>query len=272
VERALRRLSHFVKPKQYRLIEGARYDAAACEIADASMESIGRIDLDCAEAIHDSVEDGVGITEIERETIRLFLKGGSGDVLFIVDDDARVYLLGVLGVGQSADAENANREMLTPPRAVEVRGNAPASALHSALKKAPTLTPRKTSQSGKKKGVAFTPMRRFETRTYVPSPENASPCSDSDDDDDDDDDKDAETFEEDVEEPIAVEAAMLSPLPRGAPSMIHPLSVAMTQSTEFWLQPVRLLDATAACLATLSALFVTQFCIIAHLQASMTPA
>ena len=270
----LRRLADYVRPKHYRIIDGTRYDNAVCDIADRSMERIGRIDLACARTIHQSIEDGPGITPTEIDTIKLLLAGGRADVLFIVDDDARAYFLQVLGVSSSAAAA----ELSTPPHAVEVHRNAPASVLHSALKKAPTtmtsaLKRPIAAPSTKKKGVVFTPARRFEMRTYVPSPEsNSSLRSDETDSDEDaaaaaadDDDEGDDGSEKTSKLPdVAIEVR-----PSALGAFLQRLKFALAKSGEFWLAPVSVYDTVAACLVTLTVLLIAHFCIVASYHATL---
>lgn len=256
------RLTDYVRPKQYRIIDGVRYDNEVCELADRCMERLGRIDLACAKSIRQSIEDGRGITATEIDTIKLLLAGGRADVLFIVDDDARAYFLQVLGVSSSAMAE-----LSTPPHAVEVHRNAPASALHSALKKAPmTMTSALknpvAAPSTRKKGVVFTPARRFEMRTYVPSPESDSLRSDET--DSDDDSEPVVEHDEPLKPPVVTDTR-----PSALGVFIRRIRLAFAHTSEFWLTPVSVYDTIAACFFTLTVLLVAHFCIIASYYSTL---
>lgn len=277
--RLLRELSNIGRKKQYRIIDGKKYDDAACCIADDSMERIGRIDLACAKVIIMRVRDGGsrwGITDIEYDTIRLFLAGGRDDVLFIVDEDARAYFLEVLGT-QVAD----NKDETTPPTKVKVRRQAPASALQSALKN-PTPAPKSAT---KKKGVNFTPAKKFELRTYFPSPSPSGSFSDSEE-EEEEEEKEAESEPEPVqeeeeeeeeeseseseEEEEPVKAKPVNAIRAG--STIPHIMTAFHRSMQFWMTPVSILDTAAACLVTLAILLIAQFMIIAYFEATIAPA
>lgn len=277
--RLLRELSNFGRKKQYRIIDGKKYDDVACCIADDSMERIGRIDLACAKAIIISVRDGGsrwGITDIEYDTIRLFLAGGRDDVLFIVDEDARAYFLEVLGT-QAAD----NKDETTPPTKVKVRRQAPASALQSALK---NPTPAMKS-AAKKKGVNFTPAKKFELRTYFPSPSPSGSFGDSEEEEEEEEEaepepepepvqeeeeeEESESESEEEEEPVKA----IKPVKAiRAGSTIPHIMTAFHRSMQFWMTPVSILDTAAACLVTLAILLIAQFMIIAYFEATITPA
>jgi len=259
-------LRDYARPKQYRVIDGVKYDAAVCELANRSMEHIGRIDLACARDIVESVKDGAVITPTEVATLQMLIAGGREDVLFIVDEDARVCLLKCMGISSKVVAKTS-----ASPSAVEVQRNAPASSLHSALKKVPMSALKKpiAAPSTKKKGVVFTPARRFETRTYVPSPENSTPYSDASDSDDDDYGTpvvEEEVIEEQLEPKWSARKGAYTK-PR------TPLNVrfvrAVKKSSEFWLMPVSVYDTVAACLCTITTLCLVHFGIVAWFQATI---
>ena len=275
--RLLRELSNIGRKKHYRIIDGKKYDDSACCIADDSMERIGRIDLACAKEIIISVRDGGsrwGITDIEYDTIRLFLAGGRDDVLFIVDEDARAYFLEVLGT-QAAD----NKDETTPPTKVKVRRQAPASALQSALK---NPTPAMKS-AAKKKGVNFTPAKKFELRTYFPSPSPSGSVNDSEEEEEEEEEavpepepvqeeeeeEESESESEEEEEPVKA----IKPVKaiRAGSTTPH-IMTAFHRSMQFWMTPVSILDTAAACLVTLAILLIAQFMIIAYFEATITPA
>ena len=273
--RLLRELSNFGRRRQYRIIDGKKYDDAACCIADDSMERIGRIDLACAKVIIMSIRDGGsrwGITDIEYDTIRLFLAGGRDDVLFIVDEDARAYFLEVLGT-HATD----NNDETTPPTKVKVRRQAPASVLQSALK---NPTPAMKS-AAKKKGVNFTPAKKFELRTYFPSPSPSGSVSDSEEEEEEEEadlepepvqeeeeEEESESESEEEEEPVKA----IKPKAVRAGATIPHIMTAFHRSMQFWMTPVSILDTAAACLVTLAILLIAQFMIIAYFEATITPA
>jgi len=273
----LTHLKKLVRRKQYRYIDGARFDEDACNIADESMERIGRIDLECAKTIHTAILDGGsrwGITNTEYATVRLFIDGGRDDVLYICDDDAKLYLLNVLGTQAVEEAAN-----VTPPTKVHVR-QAPASALQSALKNPPPSALKTNAKSAKKKGVIFTPSRRFQTRTYVPSPTSGN--SDEDFEDDTTDEEEEETNDdatdsrleetredEDEEEDVEPRRAMDDDaMVVYAPSIM----TAFYDSMQFWMTPVSVLDTAAACIMTLAVFCVAHVAIIATFEATIAPA
>lgn len=270
-----------VRPKFYRYIDSQRYDEKACEIADDCMERIGRINLECAKEIHESILDGGsrwGITSTEFATIQLFLDGGRDDVLYICDDDARMYLLDILGTKAIEETEN-----VTPPTKVQVRRQSPASALQSALKNPPPSALRHAAaKSVKKKGVNFTPAKRFELRTYIPSPTSGNTSEEEIDDDDDDDEvevlteQDEEMVEEEADEVDEDEQIVeVATTKRSSVRMITysrpSIMTAFYRSMQFWMTPVSVLDTAAACLATAASFLVAHVFIIAALEATITP-
>ena len=272
-------LKKLVRRKQYRYIDGERFDEDACNIADDSMERIGRIDLECAKSIHASILDGGsrwGITATEYATVRLFIDGGRDDVLYICDDDAKLYLLNVLGTQAVEEAAN-----VTPPTKVHVR-QAPASALQSALKNPPPSALKTAAKSAaKKKGVIFTPSRRFQTRTYVPSPTSGNSDEEVEDDTDEeeetnDDDVDDSRLEETREEDDEEEDQDFEPIKRASDDALTvyapSIMTAFYDSMQFWMTPVSVLDTAAACIVTLAVFCVAHVAIIATFEATIAPA
>ena len=272
-------LKKLVRRKQYRYIDGGRFDEDACNIADDSMERIGRIDLECAKTIHASILDGGsrwGITATEYATVRLFIDGGRDDVLYICDDDAKLYLLNVLGTQAVEEAAN-----VTPPTKVHVR-QAPASALQSALKNPPPSALKTAAKSAaKKKGVIFTPSRRFQTRTYVPSPTSGNSDEEVEDDTDEeeetnDDDVDDSRLEETREEDDEEEDEDFEPIKRASDDALTvyapSIMTAFYDSMQFWMTPVSVLDTAAACIVTLAVFCVAHVAIIATFEATIAPA
>ena len=272
-------LKKLVRRKQYRYVDGRRFDEDACNIADDSMERIGRIDLECAKSIHASILDGGsrwGITATEYATVRLFIDGGRDDVLYICDDDAKLYLLNVLGTQAVEEAAN-----VTPPTKVHVR-QAPASALQSALKNPPPSALKTAAKSAaKKKGVIFTPSRRFQTRTYVPSPTSGNSDEEVEDDTDEeeetnDDDVDDSRLEETREEDDEEEDEDFEPIKRASDDALTvyapSIMTAFYDSMQFWMTPVSVLDTAAACIVTLAVFCVAHVAIIATFEATIAPA
>ena len=271
-------LKKLVRRKQYRYVDGRRFDEDACNIADDSMERIGRIDLECAKTIHASILDGGsrwGITATEYATVRLFIDGGRDDVLYICDDDAKLYLLNVLGTQAVEEAAN-----VTPPTKVHVR-QAPASALQSALKNPPPSALKTAAKSAaKKKGVIFTPSRRFQTRTYVPSPTSGNSDeeveNDTDEEDETNDDVVDSRLEETREEDDEEEDEDFEPIKRASDDALTvyapSIMTAFYDSMQFWMTPVSVLDTAAACIVTLAVFCVAHVAIIAMFEATIAPA
>ena len=273
----LTHLIKLVRRKQYRYIDGARFDEDACNIADESMERIGRIDLECAKTIHTAILEGGsrwGITNTEYATVRLFIDGGRDDVLYICDNDAKLYLLNVLGTQAVEEAAN-----VTPPTKVHVR-QAPASALQSALKNPPPSALKTNAKSAKKKGVIFTPSRRFQTRTYVPSPTSGNSEEEFEDDTTDEEEEETnddatdsrleETREDEDEEDVEPtrRATDDDAMVVYAPSIM----TAFYDSMQFWMTPVSVLDTAAACIMTLAVFCVAHVSVIATFEATIAPA
>jgi len=262
--RVLSPLRKLVKRNKYRYIDGHKYLEEACALGEECMERVGRVDLACARDIHKSLDGGLlwGMTSTEYATVRLILDGGRDDVLFICDDDARAYLLSVLG--SSVREETAN---VTPPTKVHVHRQAPESALQSALKNAPPSVFR-NARSAKKKGVNFTPAKRFETRTYVPSPSSGN----SDDDDDEEDDSSEEEEREDAT-PVVEEEEEEFVVAKSTPQRVVRLrgSVEIIQYfLQIWWTPVTVLDTIMACLITVGSLLLVHNLVMFYLVVSMT--
>ena len=269
--RILSPLRKLVRRKEYRYIDSLKYDEKACSIAEECMERIGRVDLKCAKEIHESLDGALfwGITSIEYVTIKLILDGGRDDVLFICDDDARAYLLDVLG--SKAQQEAAN---VTPPPTVTVHHQqAPATELQSALKVPPPSALKQSIKSMKRTGVKFTPAKRFETRTYIPSPTSGNS-------------EHEDSSDEDVEETpdeVVIESEEEDAPPEMVKTKTHNVRTRVFHLREtfivkvfmctlqMFIEPVTVIDTIAACLITLAVLLIVHFFVIAVLVYSMAP-
>lgn len=260
--RMLSPLRKLVKRTKYRYIDGHKYLEEACALGEECMERVGRVDLACAREIHKSLDGGLlwGITSTEYATIRLILDGGRDDVLFICDDDARAYLLSVLGSSVREEAAS-----VTPPTQVHVRKQAPESVLQSALKNPPPSASR-NARSAKKKGVNFTPAKRFEMRTYVPSPSSGN--SDEDDSSEEEERQDPTPVEEEEEEEEEFVVAA-KPTPRHVVRLGGSVEIVQ-YFLHIWWTPVTVLDTIMACLITVGSLLLVHNLVIAYLIVSMT--
>jgi hypothetical protein len=208
-----------------------------------------------------------------------------------------VYLLDVLGNRAIAETEN-----LTPPTKVQVRRQSPASALQSALKNPPPSALRQpAAKSAKTKGVNFTPAKRFELRTYIPSPTSGNTSTEEDDDEqvggsveqseEEEDEQEEEEREEEGESEEDIEGednergdegdegknlaqvsttklSSMRKITYSRPSIM----TAFHHNIQFWMTPVSVLDTAAACLATAASFLVAHLFIIAALEATITPA
>ena len=81
------------KSKQYRFVNGTRYDDKALLIADDALASRGKIGLSDARAVFESVLDGPGVTKTELDTLAFVANGGEGGNSFHVVQSARTFLL-----------------------------------------------------------------------------------------------------------------------------------------------------------------------------------
>ena len=80
--------------KQYRQIDGARYDDKALGVADDAVKARGKIALSDARKVFESVLDGPGITRVEYDTLAFVANGGADGAQYRVVASAKAFLLG----------------------------------------------------------------------------------------------------------------------------------------------------------------------------------
>ena len=79
--------------KQYRQIDGVRYDDKALGVADDAVKARGKIALSDARKVFESVLDGPGITRTEYETLAFVANGGENGAQYRVVASAKAFLL-----------------------------------------------------------------------------------------------------------------------------------------------------------------------------------
>ena len=80
--------------KQYRQIDGVRYDDKALVVADDAVKARGKIALSDARKVFESVLDGPGITRVEYDTLAFVANGGADGAQYRVVASAKAFLLG----------------------------------------------------------------------------------------------------------------------------------------------------------------------------------
>ena len=90
--------------KQYRQIDGVRYDDKALRVADDAVKARGKIALSDARRVFESVLDGPGITRAEVDTLAFVANGGENGARYRVVPSAKAFLL---GKANEEDAEAA---------------------------------------------------------------------------------------------------------------------------------------------------------------------
>ena len=171
--------------KQYRQIDGVRYDDKALGVADDAVKARGKITLSDARKVFESVLDGPGITRTEYDTLAFVANGGENGAQYRVVASAKAFLLTEATRRDASSSEDAATTVKKRKR----RKNETAATGTTTEKKArrasrlqsretetrSVTTPRRTSKRG----------REFETERFSASP--TRPTGDGDEDDAEDD-------------------------------------------------------------------------------------
>jgi len=170
--------------KQYRQIDGVRYDDKALGVADDAVKARGKITLSDARKVFESVLDGPGITRTEYDTLAFVANGGENGAQYRVVASAKAFLLteAMADASSSEDAATTVKKRKRRKNETAATGTTTekkarrASRLQSRETETRTVTtPRRTSKRG----------REFETERFSASP--TRPTGDGDEDDAEDD-------------------------------------------------------------------------------------
>lgn len=137
--------------KQYRQIDGVRYDDKALVVADDAVKARGKIALSDARKVFESVLDGPGITRVEYDTLAFVANGGADGAQYRVVASAKAFLLGKM-VDDVEDAATTVKKKKRKRVSLERDANSPNS---------PAATT--TTTATKRKKTRETIVRRPET-------------------------------------------------------------------------------------------------------------
>ena len=137
--------------KQYRQIDGVRYDDKALGVADDAVKARGKIALSDARKVFESVLDGPGITRVEYDTLAFVANGGADGAQYHVVASAKAFLLGKM-VDDVEDAATTVKKKKRKRVSLERDANSPNS---------PAATT--TTTTTKRKKTIETIVRRPET-------------------------------------------------------------------------------------------------------------
>ena len=135
--------------KQYRQIDGVRYDDKALGVADDAVKARGKIALSDARKVFESVLDGPGITRVEYDTLAFVANGGADGAQYRVVASAKAFLLGKM-VDDVEDAATTVKKKKRKRVSLERDANSPNS-------------PAATTTTTKRKKTIETIVRRPET-------------------------------------------------------------------------------------------------------------
>jgi len=170
--------------KQYRQIDGVRYDDKALGVADDAVKARGKITLSDARKVFESVLDGPGITRTEYDTLAFVANGGENGAQYRVVASAKAFLLtkAIADASSSEDAATTVKKRKRRKNETAATGTTTekkarrASRLQSRETETRTVTtPRRMSKRG----------REFETERFSASPTRLTGDGDEDDADDD---------------------------------------------------------------------------------------
>jgi hypothetical protein len=172
-----------IPAKQYRQIDGVRYDDKALGVADDAVKARGKITLSDARKVFESVLDGPGITRTEYDTLAFVANGGENGAQYRVVASAKAFLLTEATRRDASSEEDAATTVKKRKRrknetaatgTTTEKKTRRASRLQSRETETRSVTtPRRTSKRG----------REFETERFSASP--TRPTGDGDDADDD---------------------------------------------------------------------------------------
>ena len=131
--------------KQYRQIDGVRYDDKALGVADDAVKARGKIALSDARKVFESVLDGPGITRVEYDTLAFVANGGADGAQYRVVASAKAFLLGKM-VDDVEDAattvKKKKRKRVSLERDANSPTNSPAAATTKRKKTRETIVRR----------------------------------------------------------------------------------------------------------------------------------
>ena len=157
--------------KQYRQIDGVRYDDKALGVADDAVKARGKIALSDARKVFESVLDGPGITRTEYETLAFVANGGENGAQYRVVASAKAFLL-TKAIADASSEEDAattvkkrkrKNEAAATGTTTQKKTRRRASRLQSRVTETRVTTPRRTSKRG----------RDAETERFSASPTKA---------------------------------------------------------------------------------------------------
>jgi hypothetical protein len=138
--------------KQYRQIDGVRYDDKALVVADDAVKARGKIALSDARKVFESVLDGPGITRVEYDTLAFVANGGADGAQYRVVASAKAFLLGKM-VDDVEDAATTVKKKKRKRVSLERDANSPTNSPAAAA----------TTTTTKRKKTRETIVRRPET-------------------------------------------------------------------------------------------------------------
>ena len=172
--------------KQYRQIDGVRYDDKALGVADDAVKARGKITLSDARKVFESVLDGPGITRTEYDTLAFVANGGENGAQYRVVASAKAFLL-TKAIADASSSEDAATTVKKRKR----RKNETAATGTTTEKKARRASRLQSRETETTRRVT-TPRRmskrggEFETERFSASP--TRPTGEKGDEDDADDD------------------------------------------------------------------------------------
>ena len=153
--------------KQYRQIDGVRYDDKALGVADDAVKARGKIVLSDARKVFESVLDGPGITRVEYDTLAFVANGGADGAQYRVVASAKAFLLGKMVDDDATAEKSAVEDAATTVKKKKRKrvslseANSPTNS-HAATTTTTTKTKTKT-KTKRKKTHTETIVRRPET-------------------------------------------------------------------------------------------------------------
>ena len=166
--------------KQYRQIDGVRYDDKALGVADDAVKARGKITLSDARKVFESVLDGPGITRTEYDTLAFVANGGENGAQYRVVASAKAFLL-TKAIADASSSEDAATTVKKRKR----RKNETAATGTTTEKKARRASRLQSRETETRTVTTSKRGREFETERFSASP--TRPTGDGDEDDADDD-------------------------------------------------------------------------------------
>ena len=148
--------------KQYRQIDGVRYDDKALGVADDAVKARGKIALSDARKVFESVLDGPGITRVEYDTLAFVANGGADGAQYRVVASAKAFLLAKM-VDDDATAEGVEDAATTVKKKKRKRDSLSEANSPTNAPATTTATTTATKTKTKRKKTRETIVRRPET-------------------------------------------------------------------------------------------------------------